>query len=36
MDLKEVECKCMDWIQMAQDGVQWWAPVKTVLNLWLP
>jgi hypothetical protein len=26
----------VDCIQMTQDGVQWWALLKTVLNLWFP
>jgi hypothetical protein len=25
-----------DWIQLAQDRVQWWAFVNMVMNLWVP
>jgi hypothetical protein len=25
MDLKEIGCEHVDWIQSAQDRVQWWA-----------
>jgi hypothetical protein len=25
-----------NWIQLAQDRVQWWAFVNTVMNLWVP
>jgi hypothetical protein len=24
IDLKEITCRVVDWIQLAQDGVQWW------------
>jgi hypothetical protein len=27
MDLREVECGGMDWIEMAQDRENWWALV---------
>jgi hypothetical protein len=33
MDLKEIECGGMDWIDLAQDRVQWRALVNTVMNL---
>jgi hypothetical protein len=26
----------VDWIQLAQDRVKWWALVNTVINLWVP
>jgi hypothetical protein len=26
----------MDWIDLAQDRDQWWAVVKTVMNLGVP
>jgi len=26
----------MDWITVAQDRDRWWAPVDTVVNLWVP
>jgi len=33
MDLKEYG---VDWIHLAQDGVQWWDFMNTVMNLWAP
>jgi hypothetical protein len=36
MDLKETGCEGMDQIQLAQDRVQWWGLVNTVMNLWVP
>jgi len=36
IDLKEIGYKCVDWIQLAQDMVQWWAFINTVMNLWVP
>jgi hypothetical protein len=32
MDLKEIECGGVDWIQLAQDSIQWWAIVIMVIN----
>jgi len=32
MGFKETGCKSMDWIHMAQDRIQWWDLVKTVMN----
>jgi hypothetical protein len=32
MDLKEVGYKDVDWVQMVQDTVQWWALGNTVVN----
>jgi hypothetical protein len=32
MDLKEVRCGGMDWIQLAQFGERWWALVNAVMN----
>jgi hypothetical protein len=39
MDLRELVIDGIDganWIQMAQDRVQWWAFVNTVMNLQIP
>ena len=35
MDLQEVECGVMDWIELAQDRDRWQALVKVVMNLWV-
>jgi hypothetical protein len=36
MDLREIECCGMDWIDLAQDRDQWGALVYMVMNLWVP
>ena len=36
MDLKEVECGYMDWIELAQNKDSWWVLVNEVMNLRVP
>jgi hypothetical protein len=36
LDLREIGINGVNWIQLAQDRVQQWAFVKTMLNLWVP
>jgi hypothetical protein len=36
MDLREIWIDGMNWIQLAEDRVQWWAFVNMVMNLHVP
>jgi hypothetical protein len=36
IDLRETGIDGVNWIQLAQDRVQWWACVNTVMNLQVP
>jgi hypothetical protein len=35
MDLREIGINGANWIQLAQDRVQWQACVNAVMNLWV-
>jgi hypothetical protein len=36
MELQEVGCECMDWIELAQDRNRWRVLVNAVMNLRFP
>jgi len=36
MDLREVGCGCVDWMELAHDRNRWRALVSTVMNLRVP
>jgi len=33
MDLREILCQDVDWINLAHDRVAWWVLVNTVMNI---
>jgi len=36
MDIREVGCECVDWMELAQDRDRWRALVSAVMNLRVP
>jgi hypothetical protein len=36
MDLREMRIDGANWIRLAQDRVQWWAFVNTIMNIRVP
>jgi hypothetical protein len=36
VDLQEMGCGVMDWIEMAQDRDRWWTFVNALMNLQVP
>jgi hypothetical protein len=33
VDVREMECEDVDWIQLTQDRIQWHARMNTAMNL---
>ena len=36
MDLQDVECGGLDWVELAEDRDRWQTVVNAVMNLWFP
>ena len=36
VDIREVGCGGMDWIDLSEDRNSWWAHVNAVINFWAP
>jgi hypothetical protein len=36
MEVREVGCGNMDWIDLDQDKDKWRALINTIINLWVP
>jgi hypothetical protein len=36
MDLQEVWCEGLDWIELAQDRDKWWSFLSVVINIRIP
>jgi hypothetical protein len=36
IDLREISCGNIDWIDLIKDREEWRALVNTVMNLWIP
>jgi hypothetical protein len=36
IDLQEVGCGVVDWIELVHDRDRWWALVNAIMNLWFP
>jgi hypothetical protein len=33
INVKERRCEVINWIQVIQDRVQWWAPINMIINI---